>query len=422
MARRLSIFCALFLFLFITNAYAVGTVIPASNRMDIVHDFNRGLLYISNGGQILRYDIGNDTFLDPLTLGGSLSGMDLSPDGNTLVVADSNHSDTHNWVYLVDLDSATWRKAMFNLAFSEGGTFAAAFGNDGKILVTSHFLGSGFVPLRRYDPATDTYDVLLPLISERTMVTASGDGTIIGFAESNISDGRWGRYSVATGEVVERTGYQDGTGWFNYEIGTKHDGTQYAIPTYGGTFFYSANFEKIGTIGIYAGPQPMGVVYHPVEDRVYFPWAETTEVREYDTTTLTEVAAYDFENNFPHPGNFAFVQGRMKISRDGSLLFATVSGGVRYLRLYDALSASDQAVETSQDTPTPIELNGSIGNGGSLNFTVDALPAQGTLAGVAPDLVYLPNPGFTGTDSFTYHVSYGNASVGAAVTVNVKPQ
>jgi hypothetical protein len=35
------------------------------------------------------------------------------------------------------------------------------------------------------------------------------------------------------------------------------------------------------------------------------------------------VRAYDIAN-----GNFAFVSGRLRISRDGALLFATVTGGV----------------------------------------------------------------------------------------------
>lgn len=418
MAKRLLIFCALFVSVFAANAVASGTFIPAANRIDIVHDFNRNLLYISNGNQILRYDIAANVFLTPFTLGQRLYGMDLSPDGDTLAVADLGQ----NFIFLVDLNTGTWRQPRFVPSFSEGGSFTVAFGNDGKLLVTTTFNGSGWVPLRRYDPATETYEVVLPSITQNTMAIASDDRSIIGLAESNISDGRWAVYNVGTGTIVERTGYADGTGWFNYEIGVNHDGTQFAIPTYGGTYLFDANYMRWGVIGTYAGPQPIGVVYHPVDDRVYFPWVGTTEVREYNSTTLVPLAAYNFEDTFTNQGNRAFVQGRMKISRDGSLLFATVTGGVRYVRLYASLTADNQAVITPQDTETPITLTGSIGNGGMLDFSIADPPLNGTLVGTAPNLGYVPAAGFTGTDSFTFRVSYGRATAAATVTVMVEPR
>src|SRR5688572_28726374 len=70
------------------HAQAVGTLIPAPSRFDMVHDSNRDVLYITSGGSILRYHLGSNTFLPPLETGGNLGGIDISPDGNTLVVAD----------------------------------------------------------------------------------------------------------------------------------------------------------------------------------------------------------------------------------------------------------------------------------------------------------------------------------------------
>lgn len=315
-------------------ANAEGTFIAAANCVDIVHDPNRSLLYITSAGEVLRYDLNAQRFLTSFQLGGNLKGIDLSPDANTLAVADYSASNSQNWIFLINLQTGISQKITFPLGLSgEGGTFSVAYGNDGNILVTSTYNGSGWVPFRKYNTTVGTTTIIESLITQDTMLCASADGSIIGFAESNISDGRWGRYRVSDGDLVERTGYTDGTSWFNYEIGTSHDGTQFSIPTYGGTFIYDSSFTKVATIGQYAGPQPIGVVYHPTKNIVYFPWTETTEVRAYDTTTFTQVEAYDFENNFQNNGNWAFQQGRMKISRDGSLLFATVDGGVRYVNL-----------------------------------------------------------------------------------------
>ena len=75
-------------------AHSLGVLIPAANRVDMVYDDARRLVYISQGPQILRYDVDADAFLSPLAIGGDLGGMDLSPDGQTLAVADRAPSET----------------------------------------------------------------------------------------------------------------------------------------------------------------------------------------------------------------------------------------------------------------------------------------------------------------------------------------
>lgn len=401
-------------------AQASGTLIPAPARVDMVYDSARDTVYITSGSSVLRYQIGTNTFLTPFELSGTLSGIDLSPDGNTLAVADKTRSATEVWIHLIDLNSGVSRKVTFPRAFGEGGTFTVAFAGDGAVLTTSIYEGSGWVPMRRYDPATGASSVVAPSASQDGMLTASADGSVIGFTEGNISDGRFGRYRVADGNLLRKTN-GDAPGWFNYEMGVNYNGTQYAIPTYGGTYVYNADLGRITILGQYAGPQPVGVVYHPAENVVYFAWATTNEVRAFDTNTFTQVAAYNFEHNFTTTGNRAFTQGRLKISRDGSLLFATVNGGVRYLRLYAPLAADNQEVDTYEDSSTIINLTGSVGNGGAVSYSVASNPAHGRLEGVAPNLFYTPDRDYNGTDSFTFKTTYGAASVEATVSITVNP-
>ena len=66
--------------------------------------------------------------------------------------------------------------------------------------------------------------------------------------------------------------------------------------------------------------------------------------------------------------------------------------------------AHAQSVSMSQNTPQPVTLNGS---GGTLAYTVVTPPANGTLTGTAPNLIYTPNSNYTGTDSFTFRVDNG---------------
>jgi uncharacterized repeat protein (TIGR01451 family) len=351
-----------------SSVSAEGIFIPAASRVDMVYDSTRDVVYITNGDSVLRYHLTSATFLSPFQLGGSLSGIDLSPDGNTLVVADRQRSGTQVWIHLVDLNTEQSRQVFFPRAFYEGGTFTAVYANDGTIFITSRFEGSGWVPMRRYDPVNDTTTIIAS-VRQDTMLAASADGNTIAFAESNISDGSWGIYDVTTEALTRRTGYTNGTGWFNYEIGVNRTGTQYAIPTYGGTYIYDSTFSHTSTLGQYAGQQPIGVVYHPTKDIVYFAWSGTNQVRGHDTTTLAEVESYDFEYTFGHTGNHAFTQGRLKIARDGKYLLGTVGGGVRVVQIggdLSDLSVTKRVIPTNPVAPgTPITYTLAFSNAGN---------------------------------------------------------
>lgn len=312
------------------------TFISAPSRVDMVSDPVRRVLYITSGGQVLRYSLDTQQFLTPFALGGNLMGIDLSPDANTLAVADSSSLIDQAWIHLVDLQTGTSRPIAFPIGYPEGGTFTVAYGSDGRILITSRFPSSSWVPLRRYDPATGVLTSLY-LVHQDTMLSSSADGRVIGFAESDSPDGPWGRYRVWDESIVERIGYTNGTSGLNYEIGTNRNGTQFSIPTYGGTFVYSSSFTKIATLGVSAGPQPIGVVYHPTQDIVYFAWAGTQEVRGFETATFSQVSTFNMGYTFQQTGNQAFTQGRLRISRDGALLFAAIGGGVGYVSTTKAI-------------------------------------------------------------------------------------
>ena len=415
---------------------AEGTFISAPGRVDTVYDLKRDILYISykrfsnsvlTASGVLRYQVGTGTFLNPIPITGNLMGLDLSPDGSTLLVADLYYSADRVWVHEVDLRTLEVSKAEVPRDGTyEGGTFAVAFGNDGAALVTSTFLGSGWTPLRRYDPATHGWTVL-GTVTQSVMVSASPDGSVIGFVEANISDGRWGRYRVSDGNLVRRSGYTDGTSWFNFEIAVKNGGSQYAIPTYNGTYIYDGSYTRQTIVGTYAASQPIGGAYHPFDDLVYFAWGDRYSVsspwvRAHRTSDFAVVGQYDFQNHFDHTGNGAFGEGRVRIARDGSYLFCTVDNGVRFVQLgAHRFVAGHQTARTLEDGPVALSLYGYSGATSATFYLVD-LPGHGTLSGTAPDLVYTPAPDFNGTDSFTFRVSGGGQTSNlATVTLVAAP-
>ncbi|YCM44387.1 lamin tail domain-containing protein [Verrucomicrobiaceae bacterium 227] len=132
-----------------------------------------------------------------------------------------------------------------------------------------------------------------------------------------------------------------------------------------------------------------------------------------------------------------------------SLVLASVSGSVEQQRFTLAVSESgggnlsDEAItevtvdpgrpsaesqsglETVGTIPLGIRLRGSDPNtfpNAELSYSVGSPPSNGTLSGVAPNLTYTANPGFTGLASFSFTVSDGHySSEPARVMIEVVP-
>jgi len=156
--------------------------VPVSDRVDMVHDAKRGLLYISTqSGALLEYDLAENFVIGQLALIGSLGGIDLSPSQDTLVVASGNGA-----IQVVDLTSGVNTRIELALVPGEGGSFTAAFIDDDTVLVsTGLFSYSGFFPLRLIQLSTG--DVMqIATVSPNTMLTPSADRSVVAIAQADI--------------------------------------------------------------------------------------------------------------------------------------------------------------------------------------------------------------------------------------------
>ncbi len=82
--------------------------------------------------------------------------------------------------------------------------------------------------------------------------------------------------------------------------------------------------------------------------------------------------------------------------------------------------ANDLAVSTRVNVPVSFTLTGSDPDDDPITFAVSSNPLHGILSGTAPDLIYTPNPGFSGVDSFTFKTNDGLLdSNTATVTIHV---
>lgn len=104
-------------------------------------------------------------------------------------------------------------------------------------------------------------------------------------------------------------------------------------------------------------------------------------------------------------------------------VFSNGNAGGRVVTVQEnqAPSAISATVSTQEDTPVAITLGGTDPDPGqSLTWEIDAAPSNGTLSGTPPDLVYAPDPGFVGTDTFTFVVrDCGLTSAPATIIVEV---
>jgi hypothetical protein len=408
--RRALVALALVLLSFAAAATETGTI-PIGEPKDMVHDAKRNLVYLTDGGYVRRYDLATGKFLAPFLLYGTLRGIDISPDDNTLAVADATSAQGDLWVHLIDLQTGQARKSMIYKAFYEGGSYAVQFVANGDLVMTSSFNGSGWTPMRRLVLATDTWSVLGD-VRQDSMISASGNGRYIAYAESNISDGRWGKFDSQTGIWVRREWYENGTSQFNFEIATNNDASGYAI---NGTLLYDGVYQKAGSV-----PGAMAAAYAPVANVAYFPIYNTDRVEVHNMNTHKRVGYYLVGKYFGYGG--AFGQGRTRVSRDGSLLMVQVAGGVWYRRMYAPLVAADVRAATLSVTPVAIPLQGSIGSGVALAYGIAKAPAHGKVTVSGNTATYTPAAGFAGTDVFTYRVVYGRATVTAIAEVAVLRQ
>jgi Calx-beta domain-containing protein/Big-like domain-containing protein/VCBS repeat protein/FG-GAP repeat protein len=145
-------------------------------------------------------------------------------------------------------------------------------------------------------------------------------------------------------------------------------------------------------------------------------WAVLASPLHGSLSGTAPVLAYSPAANFNGPDSFTF---RVNDGSENSNV-ATVT--IQVAPVNDVPTATAQAVQTSQDTAVAVLLTGSDIDRDSLTFTIVGQPAHGSLSGQPPNLMYAPEGGYSGADSFTFAAADGQASsVPAMVSITVTP-
>ncbi|MES2439800.1 MAG: Ig-like domain-containing protein [Verrucomicrobiota bacterium] len=107
---------------------------------------------------------------------------------------------------------------------------------------------------------------------------------------------------------------------------------------------------------------------------------------------------------------------------DGTVNSAPATVSITVVPVNDAPVAIAKSVTTPQGASLAITLTGSDKETTTLAYSVVSGPADGTLSGTPPNLTYLPNTGFSGSDAFTFKAGDEAAqSTAATISITVTP-
>lgn len=104
---------------------------------------------------------------------------------------------------------------------------------------------------------------------------------------------------------------------------------------------------------------------------------------------------------------------------DGTANSANATVSITVASTNRAPLAHAKSVNTMMSKPVNVELVGTDADANPLSYRIVSAPANGTLSGTPPNVVYKPKTRWSGADQFTYVVNDGTVDSPAA-TVNVK--
>jgi hypothetical protein len=230
----------------------------------------------------------------------------------------------------------------------------------------------------------------------------------------------------------------DRTGWSLVSVDSEEPSTHPATAAFDGitTTFWHTRWKTTGTpppheivISLGSAHSVSGFRYLPRQDGVLVGnisqfefhtsldgenWGSPAATGTFANTNSLKAIAFS-------PRNARFIRLRALGEANGSIHTAVAEldllGGAP---VNMAPVASAATVETDRNQSVSLILEAADADSDPLTYQIGLPPSSGTLTGTAPALIYTPDKGFTGTDTFTFTASDGIASsLPATITVEV---
>ena len=339
--------------------------IDVNRPRDIVFDDLRNLLYISTeAGKIEIYDLRTNSFLAPVTVGGSPHGMDITADYSALYVADTQLSSGNGVVHKVNLNTLTVTELAYAVGQNENGSYDIAIGSEGIALFTGSSGGSILIPLYVLDTGTDIItthpDVMgTTTIRNNLRVVRSYDRSKIWLVD-NSSNGWIRVYDAPSDTFIAEKKFYD----YLHEspIALNRDGSMAAIQLEEHCRIVDSNFNMV--MGL--DDSRMGAEFDPSSDLYYQFHGEMGRLFAFDTIVWE---LFDNVSTGSITGTYEkFTRGETAVTGDGRVLGITDPNYVVLYRRERCTAALPGRTIGGLDFGNKAKLCGDIDGDGDVDF------------------------------------------------------
>jgi hypothetical protein len=318
----------------LTFASPLATAIAGTFGAVVIDDRCR-YVYLTNTSQnrVEVFSLSTLSFEAPIQVGSSPVGMDITPDGSLLYVANSGGSN----ISVVSLaQRAELRKIQVPSNFHADSPYSIAIGNSGLALFTTTFSGSGFgARLMQLVLATDVVSVredfwsFAGMTTESTRLRASSDRSTIAIAAGNISSGPVFQYSAGTDTFSGPTNLST----FISDAAIDMVGSTFLVTP--GALVLDSNLALSGTVTLQLGQG--GSAIDPTWGIGYRAIGSHLDV--LNLATFLKIGELNLGDTVDSAHLFTFV-GRMDISSDGALLAVITDNGLALVRPFPTAPAN----------------------------------------------------------------------------------
>jgi YVTN family beta-propeller protein len=303
-------------------------VVPVSGQLtDVFIDDSCEHVYLTNSSsnEVEVFSLQTFSLGLPIAVGSLPAGLDASPDGSTLYVANSGGNN----ISVVDLTKGveTNKIIVAPAQFSNDTPFSIAVAQSGLVFFSTTFAGSGFgARMLQLDPVseivTQRKDFWLGgTTTEATFLKASGDRSAIGIMAGDISSAPVFKYTSLTNTFTTEKDLEG----FISSIAVDESGNTFLVNP--GTYVLDSNLNRSGTIppdntaGI--PPGSFGVAVDPSGKTGYRVNQSGIEVLDLSRFLVKGSLPQDITSSSPSARGV----GLVAISRDGSILAVITDTG-----------------------------------------------------------------------------------------------
>lgn len=344
-------------------------LVPVEGLADTVHDPRRNVLYLSSStqGKVLRYDWATRQFLPPFEIGGKPGALDLTSDGNTLLVADMVQQGADEVLHKVDLTSGVDNPLRFARGPENGpGLFGVAEVMEGVAAIFS--LRGNPMPAARW--------------------VSLADGSITPWDEAGILSG------MALSGNRRALGLWTASGFRIYDTVTwsltagKRDDSEpqdIAVDATGSRFALVGNTiliydQEPRLLARYIPPQSrtaQSAVFHSTRPLLFISYFFTNLIEVMDIRSRTVAASINYGG--PPPLGKNPPQPRLRITPDGSRLLVPAPDGVRVVDFLTTEFSLRGATRYGASNRIMLAFSGPVAPATVSNLTQYVLEPPGTV-------------------------------------------